>query len=122
VQGAVRHYDMDYWFNSMPEAVRMLEAYLRRTEPLMPGRPRRIYSVAVCGEELAFEKLITLPQLEYDFMSEWEESDFFIAPTQMYCDRILDGKVIGVVERLGAPIAYVKDRRDWLKPDTKPGP
>jgi hypothetical protein len=29
----------------------------------------------------------------------------------MNCDGDLDGKVIGTVERLGVPIAVVKDRR-----------
>ena len=34
----------------------------------------------------------------------------------MNCDRDLDGKVIGIVERLGVPIAYVKDRRALTQP------
>ncbi len=29
----------------------------------------------------------------------------------MNCDRDLDGTIVGTVERLGVPIAYVKDRR-----------
>jgi hypothetical protein len=43
------------------------------------------------------------------------ESEFFIAPTQMNCDQDLDGEIIGTVERLGVPIAYVKDRRSIVK-------
>jgi hypothetical protein len=110
--GASRHYDLDYWFNSMPEALGQLEAYLRRTEPgNASSRPSRIYSVAVCGERLSFEKTVTLPQLHWDFKQEWNQSEFFIAPTHMNCDGDLDGKVIGTVERLGVTIAYVKDRR-----------
>jgi hypothetical protein len=34
----------------------------------------------------------------------------------MNCDRDLDGKVIGTVERLGVAIAYVKDRRALIPP------
>jgi hypothetical protein len=110
--GASRHYDLDYWFNSMPEALGQLEAYLRRTEPgNASSGPSRIYSVAVCGERLSFEKTVTLPQLHWDFKQEWNQSEFFIAPTHMNCDGDLDGKVIGTVERLGVTIAYVKDRR-----------
>ena len=45
-----------------------------------------------------------------------EQSEFFIAPTQMNCDSDLDGKVIGTVERLGVTIAYVKDRRALIRP------
>jgi Dolichyl-phosphate-mannose-protein mannosyltransferase len=116
LQGASRNYDLDYWFNSMPEALNQLEAYLRRTEPGNSVLPSRIYSVAVCGERLSFDKTVTLPQLHWDFRHEWNESEFFIAPTQMNCDGDLDGKVIGTVERLGVVIAYVKDRRALTPP------
>ena len=108
--GASRRYDLDYWFGSMPEALNQLEAYLRR-EPADASRPMPIYSVAVCGERLPFEKTVTLPQLRWDFMPEWNQSEFFLAPTHMNCDGDLDGKVIGTVERLGVTIAYIKDRR-----------
>jgi hypothetical protein len=111
LEGASRRYDLDYWFNSMPEALHQLEAYLRRTEPGNAVMPARIYSVAVCGERLSFDKTVTLPQLRWDFKQEWNQSEFFIAPTQMNCDGDVDGKVIGTVERLGVTIAYVKDRR-----------
>lgn len=109
VSGAFRRYDLDYWFNSMPEAIKLLEAYVKDMEP--SGRAAQIYSVAVCGERLSFERTVTLPQLHWDFKSEWNQSEFFIAPTHMNCDQDLDGKIIGTIERLGVPIAYVKDRR-----------
>jgi hypothetical protein len=84
---------------------------LRRTEPVGVAGAAQIYSVAVCGERLEFEKAVTLPQLRWDFMPKWDQSEFFIAPTHMNCDGDLDGKVIGTVERLGVTIAYIKDRR-----------
>jgi hypothetical protein len=111
LEGASRRYDLDYWFGSMPEALNQLEAYLRNTTPIDAIRPSPVYSVAVCGERLEFEKSVTLPQLRWDFKPEWNQSEFFIAPTHMNCDSDLDGKVIGTVERLGVVIAYVKDRR-----------
>jgi hypothetical protein len=111
LEGASRRYDLDYWFSSMPEALTQLEAYLRRTEPVGVAGAAQIYSVAVCGERLEFEKAVTLPQLRWDFMPKWDQSEFFIAPTHMNCDGDLDGKVIGTVERLGVTIAYIKDRR-----------
>jgi hypothetical protein len=114
--GASRRYDLDYWFNSMPEAINKLEAYLRRSAPSEPDWQAQVYSVAVCGERLSFEKNVTLPQLRWDFMPAWEQSDFFIAPTQMNCDGDLDGKVVATVERLGVVIAYIKDRRAWTRP------
>ena len=112
--GAFRRYDMDYWFNSMPEAVRTLEAFVR--EKALDGTTASpVYSVAVCGERPAFEHAVTLPQLRFDFRPEWDDSEFFIAPTNMDCDHDLDGQIIGSVERLGVPIAYVKDRRALVK-------
>ena len=117
LEGASRRYVLDYWFDSMPEAIHELEAYLRHTEPVDAShRPARVYSVAVCGERLSFEKTVTLPQLRWDFMPRWDQSQFFIAPTHMNCDRDLDGAVIGTVERLGVVIAYVKDRRALTEP------
>ena len=118
LDGASRRYDLDYWFGSMPEAINYLEAYLRRTEPGNESWPTRIYSVAVCGERLAFDKAVTLPQLKWDFRQEWNQSDFFIAPTQLNCDGDVDGKIIGTVERLGVVIAYIKDLRALNPPDT----
>lgn len=116
LRGASRHYDLDYWFSSMPEALHQLETYLRRTAALDKNWPTEVYSVAVCGERLPFDKSVTLPQLRFDFKAEWDQSEFFIAPTQMNCDHDLDGKVIGTVERLGVVIAYVKDRRALTRP------
>ncbi|HEY2246720.1 MAG TPA: glycosyltransferase family 39 protein [Bradyrhizobium sp.] len=113
--GAYRRYDMDYWFNSMPEAIHRLEAYLREKTPLETSPAPKIYSVAVCGVQLEFDKTVTLPQLHWDFRSEWDESEFFIAPTHMNCDRDLDGDIVATVERFGVPIAYVKDRRAIVK-------
>jgi hypothetical protein len=118
LEGASRRYDLDYWFSSMPEALHQLEIYLRQDGTINAGRPAPIYSVAVCGERLPFEKSVTLPELRWDFRHEWRESEFFIAPTQMNCDGDLDGKVVGTVERLGVVIAYVKDRRALVRPVT----
>src|SRR6516164_1206117 len=111
LNGAFRRYDLDYWFNSMPEAIHQLERYIRERKPLEASQDPKVYSVAVCGERLSFDQTVTLPQLHWDFKSEWNESEFFIAPTHMNCDRDLDGEIVGVVERFGVPIAYVKDRR-----------
>jgi hypothetical protein len=115
LEGAFRRYDMDYWFNSMPEAIHRLEAYLRTDKPLDETQPLKIYSVAVCGERLTFDRTVTLPQLQWDFRPAWEDSEFFIATTHMNCDRDLDGEIVGTVERFGVPIAYVKDRRTILQ-------
>jgi hypothetical protein len=118
LDGASRRYDLDYWFGSMPEAINHLEAYLRRTELDNESWPTHVYSVAVCGERLPFEKAVTLPQLKWDFKQEWNQSDFFIAPTHLNCDGDVDGRIIGTVERLGVVIAYIKDLRALNPPET----
>ena len=111
--GASRRYDTDYWVNIMPEAVGDLEHFLDRTEGTAGlARPRHHYMVVVCGERLPFEK-------EADSRLEWTKDanrgDFFIAPTNMNCDRYLDGRVIATIERLGVVIGVVKDRRELIK-------
>lgn len=118
LDGASRRYDLDYWFDSMPEAIGKLEAYLHASDAQDKTWRREVYSVAVCGERLAFEKAVTLPQLRWDFMPQWNQSQFFLAPTNLNCDNDLDGKIVATVERLGVPIAYVKDRRALTRPVT----
>jgi len=113
--GASRSYDTDYWVNIMPEAVTDLEHYLDRTEGSSGNTHlRRHYLVAVCSERLQFEK-------EADSRLEWtrdaDRADFFIAPTNMNCDRARRGKVIATVERLGVVIGVVKDRRPITHPN-----
>jgi hypothetical protein len=49
-------------------------------------------------------------------MPQWNQSQFFIAPTHLNCDGDLDGEIVGTVERLGVTIAYVKDRRALTRP------
>jgi hypothetical protein len=39
-----------------------------------------------------------------------------VTPTQLNCGGDVDGKIVGTVERLGVPIAYIKDRRALVRP------
>ena len=108
IAGASRRYAMDYWFTIMPEAVDGLEAYLDRTEPAEAHDPFHSYTVAICGERASFVRKAK-PHLHW--AEVWETADFFIAPTQMNCDRDSDGKVVATVRRMGVPLGYVKDQR-----------
>jgi Dolichyl-phosphate-mannose-protein mannosyltransferase len=113
--GASRNYATDYWVNIMPEAVGDLEHFLDRTEHgVGKARLPHHYLVAVCSERLQFEK-------EADARLEWtrdlSQAEFFIAPTHMNCDRMLNGKVVATVERLGVVIGVVKDRRAVVHPN-----
>ena len=104
LEGAQRGYEADYWVNIMNEAVDDLEDYIARTGL----DPKKSYTVAVCGERLPFEKEAHLP-LKYS--DDWDKADFFIAPTQMNCDRAMNGRNIATIERLGVVIGVVKDLR-----------
>jgi hypothetical protein len=104
LQGAERRYEMDYWVNMMPEAVRSLHDYLG----LAQESSQRVYAVGVCGERFSFEHYA---DRRLQASPGWLESDFFIAPTQMNCDRLVDGRVIATIKRAGVLIGVVKDRR-----------
>jgi hypothetical protein len=118
LSGATRLYATDYWVSIMPEAVSQLEEYLDRTERLGGSRAPHDYTVGVCGERVsfereryAFERRLKRVRLHWTKNPQWKQADFFIAPTHLSCDRIIDGKVIATISRLGVPIGYVKDRR-----------
>jgi len=114
LEGASRRFDMDYWANVMPEAVASLETFLNQREP---GKsvPRSRYSVAVCGERESFENE-TKENPRLLWAEDWDEADFFIAPTQMNCDHSLPGETIATIERFGVPLGVVKDRRGITRP------
>ncbi|QCG91870.1 glycosyltransferase family 39 protein [Azospirillum sp. TSH100] len=106
VAGAVRKYDVDYWANSLPEAVEDLSEVIAAEEART--HHHRSYSVAVCAEPLAFEKLAPA---NLHWVTDWRKADFFIAPTQEDCDTLMTGPTVAEVERAGALLAVVKDLR-----------
>lgn len=114
LQGAAGRYATDYWVNIMPEAVGQLESYIANLDRVGIGERR--YTVAVCGERLAFEDEAN-SRLEWT--SDWQKADFFIAPTHMNCDRVLDGRVVTNISRLGVTIGVVKDRRALVSAQAK---
>jgi hypothetical protein len=67
----------------------------------------------VCAERLQFEKVAN-PRIRWT--DDWARADFFVSPTHMNCDRLLDGKVIVGITRLNALIGVVKDRRAITRP------
>ena len=69
---------------------------------------QRTYSVGVCGEKFSFDNYA---DGRLKAQPGWLEADFFIAPTQMNCERLVDGRVIATIKRFGVPIGVVKDRR-----------
>ena len=105
MQGASGRYATDYWVNIMPEAVQDLQSYIAKVD--QAGGADRRYTVGACGERASFEDEAS-SRLEW--VQDWQQAEFFIAPTHMNCDRALDGKVIATISRLGVPIGVVKNR------------
>jgi hypothetical protein len=112
--GANGRYATDYWVNIMPEAVAKLENYVTQRER-KDGRPRDHYNVVVCAQRVQFDRIAS-DRLRWT--DTWEKGDFFIAPTHMDCDNMLDGKVIATIERMGVVIGVVKDRRALIGKET----
>jgi hypothetical protein len=112
--GAAGRYATDYWVGIMPEAVDRLEDYVAALDRrgIHPER----YRVAVCGERLPFEKRANA---RLEWTDDWTKAEFFIAPTHMNCDRVLNGYEIAAIARLGTRIGVVKDRRALLNSEVR---
>ena len=112
--GAAGRYATDYWVGIMPEAVDRLEDYVAALDRrgIHPER----YRVAVCGERLTFEKRANA---RLEWTDDWTKAEFFIAPTHMNCDRVLNGYEITKITRLGTRIGVVKDRRALLNSEVR---
>ena len=83
-----------------------LEDYLR-TEYGADFEERE-FTVAVCGPPVSAEYYFPP---NFRFIRERDQADFFIAFTKDDCDRSLPGRPIYRVERMGALLSVVLDRR-----------
>jgi hypothetical protein len=107
VDGAQRKFKLDYWANSYAEAVHGLEDYLRREYGA--NFEEREFTVAVCGPPISARYYF--PD-NFRLLHQQNKAEFFIAFTKDNCDRSLPGKPIYQVERMGALLSVVLDRRD----------
>ncbi len=114
---AEHKWEADYWSSSLIDATKMLENYLDVEQKNWPPEHQGPYYVAVCAE--AFQGRAYLDD-RFNITENWVRADFFISSTHMNCDKVLKGNIIGTVERLGAPLAVVKDRRNLLGEDRRP--
>ena len=109
VKGAVGAYELDYWGNSLLEATKDLAEFISMENGDKPIT--RTYKVAVCGHRLSAAYFFP----DYmEFTKKTEEADFIVSFTQANCNRYLEGRQIISVERFGAALSVVKDRR-YLK-------
>jgi hypothetical protein len=107
VDGAQRKFKLDYWANSYAEAVRGLEDYLRREYGA--DFEEREFTVAVCGPPISARYYF--PD-NFRLTHRVDRAEFFIAFTKDDCDRLLPGIPVYRVERMGALLSLVLDRRD----------
>lgn len=107
VRGADGRYELDYWGTSLAEAAADLAAFVHDQDGGRP--PPRPYKVLVCAHPES--AMYFLPK-EFELTRSIPEGDFFIGLTLTGCNDSVDGKPIGRVERFGAVLSVIKDRRD----------
>jgi hypothetical protein len=109
VEGAQRQFKLDYWANSYAEAVQGLERFLITAYGL--DFEDRGFTVAVCGPPISADYYFPA---NFRYTRQRAQADFFIAFTKDNCDRALPGRSIYRVERMGALLSVVLDRREIL--------
>ncbi|MDO9234095.1 MAG: hypothetical protein Q8N02_05745 [Methylotenera sp.] len=114
---AIHDWEGDYWSSSLIDATKLLKNYIDAEQTKLPNKHNQVYSVAVCAE--AFQGSAYLDK-RFNITEDWVTADFYMSSTNMNCDKVLKGKVIGTVERLNAPLAIVKDRRDLTGENRRP--
>lgn len=104
-KSAQTRWEADYWSSSSLQAARLLQQYIANEGAAAPAQP---YQVAICAE--AFQGQAYLDD-RFVITENWRTADFFISTTHMNCHTVLQGKLVGEINRLGATLAVVKDRR-----------
>jgi hypothetical protein len=117
VEGAQGLFKLDYWANSYAEAVDGLEDYLQAEYGL--DFMEHDFTVAVCGPPISADYFF--PK-NFVFSKDREHADFFIAFTKDDCHKSLPGKPVYRVERMGALLSEVLDRRDIVAAERRPHP
>ncbi|MCB5189846.1 glycosyltransferase family 39 protein [Methylobacillus arboreus] len=108
---AEAEWEGDYWSSSLREASDMLEDEIS-TKPRRDASGRIVpYLVAVCAENIQGSAYL---DRRFSVTKNWEAADFYLSTTNMGCDGVMNGKIIGEVKRMGVVLAVVKDRRDLL--------
>ncbi len=92
----------DYWSSALLAASAQLQAL-----PL-PARAKP-YLVAACVDTPQITPY--LDARRFQITRDWEIADFFVSTTHMHCHQVLQGTLVGQVQRQGMTLAVVKDRR-----------
>jgi len=107
--GAFRRYEMDYWSNFLPEALKQLEHRLNNEH--QGSTKHRHYTVGLCTRE---EILAEYAPPFLTATKDWKHADFVISTTNVDCDHSASGRTIIEVVRDGAVLGVVKDRRPGM--------
>jgi hypothetical protein len=116
---AKNEWEGDYWSSSIREAASILNKFIDHHGAIDEGIYDGKYRVAVCAEKLQAD---TFLDHRFQVTTDWLNADFYISSTNMNCDQVLNGKIIGKIERLGAVLAVIKDRRGLLAHERHPKP
>jgi hypothetical protein len=117
MQQATHDWESDYWSSNLIESSKILTNYINTEEVRQAKKSDEPYYVAVCAE--SFQGQVYLDK-RFVVTRDWIRADFYISATTMNNDAMLNGKTIGTIERLGAKIAVVKDRRDLIGEERRP--
>ena len=117
MQQAEHLWESDYWSSNLIESSKILTNYINNEEARQAKKSDEPYYVAVCAE--SFQGQVYLDK-RFVVTRDWVRADFYISATTMNNDAMLNGKIIGTIERLGAKIAVVKDRRDLIGEERRP--
>lgn len=98
---AEKHWESDYWSSSLRAASKTL------TNLSLP-KSDKPYLVAVCAENVQGSAYL---DDRFQITKNWNAADFYMSTTNMHCDQVLKGEIIGVVKRSDTTLAVVKDRR-----------
>ncbi len=115
VEGAQGLFKLDYWANSYDEAVHGLEDYLQAQYGA--DFMDRDFTVAVCGPPISADYFFPKNFIPSD---DRAHADFFIAFTKDDCHKSLPGEVVYRVERMGALLSVVLDRREIVAAQGRP--
>jgi hypothetical protein len=115
--GAEGKFKLDYWGNSYAEAVDALESELRAE--LGADFEDTDVTVAVCGPPISADYFFPS---NFIYTTDRDHADFFIAFTKDDCHKSLAGREIHSVERMGALLSIVLDRREVVAAMSRPNP
>ncbi len=112
LQGTPGRWEQDYWAGTLREAAGLLNDYVARE-----GDADVRYEVAACAEPVQVEAWL---DGHFEVTPEWDDADFYLSPTQMDCNNVLQGEVIARVVREGVTLAEVRDRRALTGHERRP--